>query len=832
MPMTAKSKGSKGLTGYFITVSAVAIALLVVLLIAATVFSQRAREAHWQEIANRTAELISKQLAVQVATIRQALAKQADLEVVQQALRNRDQSALAELARVLRSAFPLAERLMIVPKGHLSPDPNASPPIGYALLNMVQAAVEGHRPPPEVHLPGRPAASVSLVEPVRSGDTVLGTLILTFPADRFFQQLALPPQAWVGIQQHVANGLIGLVELGNRQAAGHRITRPVPGTAWQLEYISGHSVISPIGIPMNLAIAVIAVVIGLLLFTAVAARARLRKALAADGQTFVRIVQDGVTGRLRHHYTVRVRELQGPVNDALAAAHAAPTDTAEADIQEEAAGTDPAPGLEIAPAPVPQGMEVGEIDASAEAGSDRFETAPRIDPSILRAYDIRGIVNKTLTPEVVRWLGAAIGSEAAAREQQNIVVGYDGRYSSPELATALKEGLRAAGRGVIDIGQVPTPVVYFATYHLGSHAGVAVTGSHNPPEYNGLKIMLGDETLSGDAIQALSQRIEAGDLHFGEGRIERENVRAAYQDRVLQDVALHRPLKIVADCGNGVTGGIAPDLLRALGCEVVELCCEIDGDFPNHHPDPTVVENLELLIEHVRTQQADLGLAFDGDGDRLGVVDNHGKIIWADRQLMLFAQDVLSFNPGSDIVFDVKCTSQLIDIITATAGVPVLWKTGHSLIKNKLHETGAPLGGEMSGHIFFNDRWYGFDDAIYAAVRLLEILSMDPRDSAEVFGQLPEAVSTPELRLDLTEGEPQQLVAALLEKASFADARVTTIDGLRVDFPDGWGLVRASNTEPCVVLRFEGSDEAALERIETNFRELIERVRPGLRLPF
>ncbi|MCO6439529.1 MAG: phosphomannomutase/phosphoglucomutase [Nitrococcus mobilis] len=474
-------------------------------------------------------------------------------------------------------------------------------------------------------------------------------------------------------------------------------------------------------------------------------------------------------------------------------------------------------------------MEVAEINTAPPG----LESPPLIDPSILRAYDIRGIIGKTLTSEVVHWLGRAIGSEAAARAQQTVVVGYDGRHSSPELAQALNEGLAAAGRHVIDIGRVPTPVVYFATYHLDSHAGVIVTGSHNPPDYNGLKIVLGGESLSGEAIQALGRRIENGDLHLGSGDIERQDILAAYRERVLHDVALHRPLKVVVDCGNGVAGALAPDLMRALGCEVVELFCEVDGDFPNHHPDPTAPENLESLIQQVRAQRADLGLAFDGDGDRLGVVDNHGKIIWPDRQLMLFAEDILSRNPGSDIVFDIKCTSRLADVITEAAGVPVLWKTGHSLIKSKLRETGALLGGEMSGHIFFNDRWYGFDDGIYAAARLLEILSMDPCASAEVFAQLPEAVSTPELRLDLAEeGEPQRLMAALQEQASFGAARVTTIDGLRVDFPDGWGLVRASNTQPCLVFRFEGDDARALECIETTFRELIERVRPDLELPF
>lgn len=827
-PAMAKPKGSKGIAGYFIAAALVAVVLLLTLLVITALLGQRARETRWQEAASHTAELISNNLAAQITTLDQALAEQADLAVLQKALQSRDRSALAELAPVLRSAFPLASRLMIVPKGSLSPDPNASPPIGYALLDMVRAAAAGRRPAPEIHLPGQPAANVNLVEPIRDGDTILGTLILTFPAKRFFQPLIPPPQAWVGVQQRSADGSVGLVERGNRQAVGQRIGLPVPGTDWRLEYISGHSTDPLAGMDMRLAIAIIAAAILLILLAAVAASARLRQALAADSQTFVRIVQDSVTGQLHTHYAVRLRELQAAVTAALSAARAPAEPWAE---KAENDTSDDGFEREAAPASVPHHMEVAEVDAPPYLSNDRKPT-PHVDSSILRAYDIRGVVGKTLTAEGVRWLGLAIGSEAAERGQQTIVVGYDGRHSSPELAAALNEGLAAAGRHVIDIGRVPTPVVYFATYHLDSHAGVAVTGSHNPPEYNGLKIILGNESLHGDAIQALGRRIEADDFLFGNGSIERRDVLAAYRNRVLHDVALHRSLKVVVDCGNGVTGEIAPDLMQALGCEVVELFCEVDGDFPNHHPDPTVPENLEALIRHVRAQQADLGLAFDGDGDRLGVVDNQGKIIWADRQLMLFAEDILSRSPGSDIVFDVKCTSRLADVITEAAGVPVLWKTGHSLIKSKLRETGAPLGGEMSGHIFFNDRWYGFDDGVYAAARLLEILSMDPRESAEVFGQLPEGVSTPELRLELTEGEPQRLMAALLKQASFDDARVTTLDGLRADFPDGWGLVRASNTQPCLVLRFEGNDAAALGRIETAFRALIERVRPGLALPF
>ncbi len=447
-----------------------------------------------------------------------------------------------------------------------------------------------------------------------------------------------------------------------------------------------------------------------------------------------------------------------------------------------------------------------------------------IDPSILRAYDIRGRVDSVLTEPVVRALGQAIGSAAADADQTQVVVGFDGRESSPRLAAALREGLMAAGRDVIDIGQVPTPVMYFATHHLGTGAGVVVTGSHNPAEYNGLKTIINHRSLWGEGIQALGARITANACVSGNGELTSVDVLPAYQARITQDVALAKPLRVVVDCGNGVPGAVAPELLERLGCEVIPLFCEVDGRFPNHHPDPTVPENLDALIAAVAEHRADIGLAFDGDGDRLGVVDDTGHIIWADRQLMLYAQSILAKHPGSDIVFDVKCSARLAEVIEQAGGTPVMWKTGHSLIKEKLRETGAPLAGEMSGHLFFNDQWYGFDDGLYAAARLLDILASDPRPASAVFAALPEPVSTPELRVDLAEGEPHRLITALMAQAQdFADAKVTTLDGLRVDFTDGWGLVRASNTQPCLVMRFEGVDEAALERIRQRFQELIER---------
>jgi phosphomannomutase/phosphoglucomutase len=456
----------------------------------------------------------------------------------------------------------------------------------------------------------------------------------------------------------------------------------------------------------------------------------------------------------------------------------------------------------------------------------------RIAPEIFKAYDIRGIVDRTLTEDAVARVGRALGS--LAREQGNgvIVVGRDGRLSGPSLAAALATGIRASGVDVVDIGMVTTPMTYFAAYHLGSGSAVAVTGSHNPPDYNGLKMVIGGTTLFAETIQDLRERIEAERFASGAGALRTADVRAGYLDRIVGDVRLARPMKIVVDCGNGVAGSIAPELYRRLGCEVDELYCEVDGTFPNHHPDPSRPENLRDVVARLAATDAELGLAFDGDGDRLGVVTKDGRIIYADRQLMLFARDVLSRVPGGEIIYDVKCTGNLAPWIRANGGKPVLWKTGHSLIKAKLKELKAPLAGEMSGHMFFAERWYGFDDGVYAGARLLEILSRE-KDPSAVLNALPDSVTTPELNLKLAEGEPHRLIAELQRTAQFPAAReVIKLDGLRVEYADGFGLARASNTTPVIVLRFEARDEAGLERIQDDFRRVLLAAKPEAALPF
>ena len=453
-------------------------------------------------------------------------------------------------------------------------------------------------------------------------------------------------------------------------------------------------------------------------------------------------------------------------------------------------------------------------------------------PEIFKAYDIRGIFGKTLTPEIVRGIGQAIGSEARERGLTSLAIGRDGRLSGVELAQALAEGLQRSGIDVIDVGMVATPMLYFAAHTLCDYSGVMVTGSHNPPEYNGLKMVLGGETLAAASIQSLRLRLETSDFAEGEGSYHRHDIAEAYLQRIVGDVRLARPLKIVVDCGNGIPGKYAPDLYRRLGCEVTELFCEVDGNFPNHHPDPSVPDNLRDLIRTLETGDAEIGLAFDGDGDRVGVVTRNGSIIYPDRQLMLFAADVLSRHPGGRVIFDVKCTRNLAPWIEQHGGEPIMWKTGHSFIKGKLKETGALMAGEMSGHIFFNDRWYGFDDGLYAGARLLELLSSRMDIDAEL-AAIPDAVSTPELQIRLKEGENYAVIARLQEAARFDNPeRIITIDGLRVEYKDGFGLARSSNTMPVIVLRFEADDEAALKRIQHDFRRTILQVRPDAILPY
>jgi phosphomannomutase/phosphoglucomutase len=459
-----------------------------------------------------------------------------------------------------------------------------------------------------------------------------------------------------------------------------------------------------------------------------------------------------------------------------------------------------------------------------------------VPASIFKAYDIRGIIDETLNPQIARAIGQAFGSQMRDLGETDIVIGRDGRLSGPVLIEALTEGLLSTGINVIDLGMVATPMVYFATHQtIGScqpKSGIMITGSHNPPNYNGFKMVLGGSAIYGDQIQGLRQQIEADDFRQGSGKRSSFNIFPQYLQTIVSDIRLARPMKIAVDCGNGVGGAFAGELFRALGCEVQELFCEVDGHFPNHHPDPAHLENLQDLVRNLATTSNELGLAFDGDADRLGVVTKDGEVIFPDRQMMLFAKDVLRRNPKGQIIYDVKCTRNLAPWIREHGGEPLMWKTGHSLVKAKLKETGAPLAGEMSGHIFFKDRWFGFDDGLYTGARLLEILSHFDNPST-VLNALPNAICTPELQLPCAEGESFVLLEKIKANPKFPSSQsINTIDGVRVEYADGFGLARPSNTTPIVVLRFEADSEEAIQRIQQEFKAALLAVKPDARLPF
>lgn len=455
-----------------------------------------------------------------------------------------------------------------------------------------------------------------------------------------------------------------------------------------------------------------------------------------------------------------------------------------------------------------------------------------ISTHIFRAYDIRGVVDDELTPDNVYTIARAIGSEAISRNNSKLIIACDGRLSGKVLSEALAQGLLDSGCDVMDIGAVPTPVLYFATYLFETGSGVMLTGSHNPPNYNGLKIMLSGQAVAGDGIQDLYARIYEQQFHHGKGEYVSVDISGDYLTRITQDIHLSKPMKIVVDAGNGIAGQLAPQLYRALGCEVIELFCDVDGNFPNHHPDPSQSANLVDLTNAVLAEQADLGLAFDGDGDRVGVVTNKGKVIAADRQLMLYAKDVLTRQPNAEIIFDVKCSRLLAEVIKESGGRPVMSKTGHSFIKEKLRQIAAPLAGEMSGHMFFKERWYGFDDGLYTGARCLEILSQQTEDADAIFAKLPEGFGTEEIMLPLADDKKFEFIEKLAKTADFTNSEIISIDGLRVEFTDGWGLVRCSNTTPNLVLRFEADNEQALERIKQEFRQQMLAVEPNLVLEF
>ena len=740
---------------------------------------------------------------------------------------------IAEKAESLADLFPSSVRVRLLPTGIEDVDLQANPPISYAALDLLRHSETRDTPPPlEVHMSGTEQQHVNLVRRISdpSGRHIVGNIMASFPVEELREHLnGSHTDGYIELQQLA--GVTPLV-LGSRGSAELKqgvadSQAEVNGSRWRVAYWADEQWRTTGGVLLATAtIATVAAALSLMALVWIVFR-RLSQALRTDQATLLTIVKDMRDGRVNSAYAHSLMEMHDTIELI--------TRTANAGVPRQVSVKS---GQAEEPAKAGKREVVDEVEADLLFDDSALDVSRaggeenKLDSDIFRAYDIRGLVGNSLTADVAYEIGRAIGSEAYYRGEQAVLVGYDGRLSSPELAAAMIRGLKSTGRDVKDLGQVPTPVLYFATQDLGINSGVMVTGSHNPSEYNGFKIVLAGETLAGEAIDGLRQRIESGDMLTGEGSVEHTAVLPDYIERVKSDVQVIRPVKVVVDCGNGVAGEAAPKLLRALGCEVFELFCDIDGNFPNHHPDPGKTENLADLIKAVQKHGAELGIAFDGDGDRMVVVTSKGEIIWPDRLLMLLAIDVLSRNPGAQIIYDVKSSRHVASIVAEYGGEALMWASGHSLIKAKMKETGALLAGEMSGHIYYKERWFGFDDGLYSAARLLEILANDPRDSSEIFAALPDSMNTPELQIPMAEGQPAAFMEKLLNGAQFENARVATVDGLRAEFDDGWGLVRASNTMPYLVMRFEADDELAMSRIQDEIRRVVLQVDPNLSLPF
>ena len=739
-----------------------------------------------------------------------------------------DETELINAAAEKQGLFDKALRLRYLKPGSVKLDDDQYPPLSFASLEMLKKAETTSQINTEVHMMGAANQQIVMIERVvNNAFELIGLLHLSLDVGVFesvMQGLDLDG-GYAELSQQAAGKTLVLAKIGDAgQKQGKATTVSVSDTRWNINYWTGNaSLIEGAGSSASSSMPIILIVILLLVVAgAVYYFMVMKKGSSPATEQGDLITYEGAVRAIAEGAHAGVQQL---------IPHLPKAERITANLKPLSQGltADDATMIAVPPDEAASSAAAEDVvDISAEPEKEQ------IAPVIFRAYDIRGVVGESLTDSAVNEIGRAIGSMANERGQQGIVVARDGRTSSPELCEALISGLRSTGRDVIDIGMVPTPVLYFATHHLETGSGVMITGSHNGAEYNGLKIMLAGDTLGGDDIKEIQSRTISGEYATGQGDLRHADISADYIRRITEDipVALGSTLKIVVDCGNGVAGTLAPQLLNAIGHDVIEMYCDIDGKFPNHHPDPSQPENLKDLVDKVKAEGADVGFAFDGDGDRLGVVDADGNIIYPDRQLMLLAKDVLSRNQGANIIFDVKCSRYLKSIIETNGGKPLMWKTGHSFIKSKMKELDAPLAGEMSGHIFFKERWYGFDDALYTAARFIEIFTNAKETPTELFGELPDGVSTPELRLPLSEDQHAGFMEELVEKMSVSGAEVSDIDGLRIEYSDGWGLARPSNTSPNIILRFEGETEEVLERIKAEFRAGIKLIIADAELPF
>lgn len=801
-----------------------------------------------EDAALSSAKGVAQTLTQQIKLLDTTLDKMAKDPDVIAAVISTSSVSLNTVAARLEKYYPVARKIRLLPVGTIELDEVNVPRMGYGDLDMVKATFQ-ENPLPAIQGDVGPDRHLAITRRIIQGNQTVGVILASLSYDFISQSLkeAASENGYMELRQDK----LVLANVGEQNTDAvdlHKID--VAGTGWTINYPDPNS--GSIG-QAGLIFGLILIPVFLTLAVFYICYQQLSVLLAQDQDWILRAFKDVLTDKPKGSYPVNLNGMNEVIasmvrfNREVEKMGLNDVSNADDDFELDGFFEDMVEDTTTAVSGSSSVVRTHENLTDEVKEPDLFEAKPpeiineppkipeRTDPfaAIFRAYDIRGIVGQTLTKEIVYDIGKAVGSEAKELGSQTVVVGRDGRNSSPLLAEALSQGIVSTGCNVLDIGMIPTPVLYFVVHHTDGRSGVMITGSHNPAEYNGLKMMIKGETLSGSRIQQLKQRIDSQTFLTGEGSIEHNGMfLGEYIGTLCEDIQVTRKLKVVLDCGNGVAGELAPLLLKNLGCKVIELFCEVDGNFPNHHPDPSKPENLVELIKAVKEHNADLGLAFDGDGDRLGVVDSKGKIIWPDRQMMLFAKDVLAGKPGSEIIYDVKCSRHLPSQIVKFGGRPLMWKTGHSFMKAKLKETGAKLAGEMSGHIFFNDRWFGFDDALYSAARLLQILAEDSRSSSDIFAEFPDSINTPELNVELNEGENFKFIESMFASANFTGGKVTDIDGMRIDFADGWGLVRASNTTPSLVIRFEADSKEALANIQDKFRQLMHKVKPDIQLPF
>ncbi|PHS30287.1 MAG: phosphoglucomutase [Methylophaga sp.] len=778
----------------------------------------------------QTIAILHEMTASHVLELKAKIQVLATMPQLAQVLRSGDQTQIIQQQRILKSAFPSANKVCLIASSVDDVDDKACVPITFSVLSSLrQAKKEGGALMGVMHV-GTENAYLLLTQRIMDkSERVVGVMAVALQPSILSSLFNVPKfEGYAELQQGLKKATV-IANKGDTQwkkGAAKSVIK-IQGTHWKVAYWPNERQAASSLIPM-------AVVVGVIVLMWLIQQLVERFFFKRDIRVIKQQLIDVKRRELKVKYQVTGSILQDVVDDiqdvalSLTALINEPTSTENSDsssVQKK----------ELTPESLTKRIEEREEDSPVDDVLEEYiGVAVDVDPSIFKAYDIRGIVGESLTEEAVKVIGHAVGSEALDQGLTSLVVGRDGRHSSPSLSEALIEGILASGCDVVNVGMVPTPLVYFAAEHSDSKSGIMVTGSHNPANYNGLKIVLAGKALLGDELKAIHQRIADNKLRKGQGSRQDMDVIDEYINRITSDIKLPRSMKVVIDCGNGVAGIVAPRLFKALGCEVIELYCDVDGNFPNHHPDPSQPDNLQALIEEVAKHDAELGLAFDGDGDRIGVVDTEGNPIWPDRLMIMFAQDVLLRMPGSVIIYDIKSSNLLGEEISRAGGEAVMWQSGHSVIKNKMQEMDAQLAGEMSGHIFFKERWFGFDDALYAASRLFELLCNDPleRTPTDIFSALPSRVSTPEILVEMTEKESKQFMIQILKEAEFAGAEIIKIDGIRADYPNGWGLVRASNTMPGLTLRFEADTLEDLQHIQQRFKHQMLQIKPTLSLSF